>query len=525
MGVVPQKKDSKFSYKTSAKKEEELVFVNSITEKYYNDPVGFIKEFFPELTTAPNFKWQSEELEKYGDLRGLNQFAYVGCTGSGKSTLICLTIIWLLLTRNEPKIAVITSTAQQSTTTIFDTLATYLKKSEIGGLFHLGSMQITVNCNGNNVKNLCFSDEADKEKSNSLRGLHSTDSEKGITAVFLDEAGNFAEWVYQKLVGIMATGNSLWIISSNGGKAEGGFYKRFTIPEYGFKPRRITAWDIGMSEERINAMKVNYGGEDSDMFQEMILANFTGAESSAITLKEIETSIERYNSIPTNKNDKDIFMGLDLAAKTSGKSRNCICIRNSTHVLLWELVDANPKEIFKHAQMRMNEYSVKYCFFDASSILGTFFTDIARDPRFVRFLPQQMCKGWQQFLNKRSEVIFKMMQWIKSTGAVPFDNKLTSVFCAVENIIQNNYQRFGTQGKQGGKIRHTPKEDLEKIGDKQTVDKFDSLSYTFFFDNTNVAKQIFEIKDQRTEQKPLFFNQKKVSSSYMNEKSQNSWRF
>lgn len=511
----------KFSYSLSNKKTEQLNFVEDLQAKYYDDPIGFIKQFFPQMTTAPNFKWQSEELLKYGACKGLNQYAYVGCTGSGKSTLICLTIIWLLVTRNAPKMAVITSTAQQSTTTIFDTLATYLKNSDIGGLFGFASNQITLECNENNVKNLCFSDSEDGDKSNSLRGLHSTDSEAGITAVFMDEAGNFGEWVYQKLVGIMATGNSLWILSSNGGKAEGGFYKRFSTPDYGFIPRRITAWDIGMDEARIQAMKVNYGGEDSDMYQHMILANFTGAESSAITLQDIEASVARYNNSSTDSADSEIYMGLDLSAKTSGKSKNCLCIRNSTRVLLWELVDANPKEIFEHAKNRMDEYKVKYCFFDASSILGTFFTDIARDHRFVRFLPQQLCKHWQAFLNKRSECIFRMMHWIKKVGAVPFDNKLTSVFCAVENIVQNSNQRFGMVGAQGGKIRHTPKSELERVGDKQTVDKFDALSYTFQFDQTNVSKEIFEIKDSTNIEKPVFFNKPK-KTNYINN---SSWRF
>lgn len=471
--------------------------VKKIAEKYFDDCAGFVKRFFPALAQGDRAKWQIEEWEKYGALKDTNLHAYVGCTSCGKSTLIMMTCIWLCITRVDPRIVIITSTGKQSETTIFDAIREYVSKSPLKDYFELSSTTVTLKCNNNKIKYFCFGDEHD-DKGNALRGLHSTNSEKGITAVFLDEANKFGEWVYRKLTGIMAEGNALWVLSSNGGAAEGGFYLRFSNPSYGFKSRKITAWDIGMSQERIDIMAVNFGGVESEEYQHMICANFTGGDQSAIVLSEMQASRDRYDRGVVDKNDMDVFMGIDLSNKSSGKSKNCICIRNSSRVLLWELINIDPTELLPMIKRYMLEYNVKAAFYDASGVLGTTFAKVARnEPKIYRFLPQQLCKGDSEFLNRRSEVIFRMVTWIKILGEVPFDSKLYSMFGALENLIQSASIKFGTVGSMGGKIRSTSKENLEKAGDKTTMDKFDALSYTFAADNSNIANEIFGIKNTR----------------------------
>lgn len=494
--------------------EEQAAFVERLQNRYYGDCSGFVRYFFPHLAGNPKSAWQFNEFKKFGALKNINQYAYVGCTGSGKSTLIVLTCIWLCVTRNDPRIVIITSTGKQSETTIFDAIREYIGKSKLKEYFDVGATTVTLKCNGNKIKYFCFGDEND-DKGNALRGLHSTDAEKGITAVFLDEANKFGEWVYRKLAGIMADGNCLWVLSSNGGAAEGGFYLRFSNPSYGFQARKITAWDIGMSQERIDAMAANFGGIESEEYLHMICAEFTGGDQSAITLAEMEESKARYSRNVVDYNDREIFMGVDLSGKTSGKSKNCICIRNSTRVLLWQLMDIDPRELKPILEKYIAEYNVKYCFFDMSGVLGTLFKEIAyTNPKIQGFLPQVMCKSNSPFLNRRSEVIFRMIKWIKINGEVPFTDKLYSLFGAVENLIQASHVVFGKVGGQGGKIRHTSKENLEKAGDKVTMDMFDSLSYTFAADYENVANDVFDVHqsaiDKRTQSMAWLQNRNRV---------------
>lgn len=473
--------------------EAQSIVVQELQDKYYGDCGGFVKHFFPQLANSTRSQWQFDEFKKFGALENINQYAYVGCTGSGKSTLIVLTCIWLCLTRNDPRIVIITSTGKQSETTIFDAIREYIAKSDLQEYFDVGATTVTLKCNENKIKYFCFGDEND-DKGNALRGLHSTDSERGITAVFLDEANKFGEWVYRKLTGIMADGNCLWVLSSNGGAAEGGFYLRFSNPSYGFKARKITAWDIGMPQTRIDAMAANFGGVESEEYLHMICADFTGGDQSAITLMEMEEAAARYSRNVVDDNDKEVFMGVDLSGKTSGKSKNCICIRNSTRVLLWELMDIDPRELKPILEKYIKQYNVKYCFFDMSGVLGTLFKEIAfTNPKIQGFLPQALCKSGSPFLNRRSEVIFRMIKWIKINGEVPFTDKLYSLFGALENLIQSNNISFGKVGRQGGKIRHTSKEQLEKAADKVTMDKFDSLSYTFSADFENVSADVFNV--------------------------------
>lgn len=479
--------------KTQLKREQGRV-IEALAKKYRDDCGSFVKSFFPLLAKSERAAWQFDEFKKFNGLQGVNQYAYVGCTGSGKSTLIVLTCIWLCVTRVDPRIIIITSTSKQSETTILDAIRAYISKSKLADYFDVGSTQVVLKCNDNKIKYLCFGEEND-EKGNALRGLHSTDPVNGITAVFLDEANRFGEWIYRKLTGIMADGNCLWLLSSNGGAAEGGFYLRFANPSYGFISRKITAWDIGMPEERIKMMAANFGGEDSEEFQHMICANFTGGDQSAITLQEMEESHARYNRNVPDQSDMNIFMGVDLSGKTSGRSKNCICIRNSTRVLLWELIDMDPRKLKPLLEQYILQYRVKYCFYDLSGVLGTLFKEIAyTNSKLVGFLPQQLCKSSSPFLNRRSEVIFRMVKWIKINGEVPFNDKLYALFGSLENLIQSGNVVFGQVGRQGGKIRHTSKENLEKAGDKMTMDLFDALSYTFAAEQENVAQDVFNVR-------------------------------
>lgn len=478
-------------------KTQQNDIVSKIADKYYDDCGGFVRRFFPQMADNPKSQWQFDEWAKFGELKDINRYAYVGCTGAGKSTLIVMTCIWLCLTRNDPRIVIITSTGKQSETTIFDAIREYLTKSNLAEFFDIAATTVTLKCNGNKIKYFCFGDEND-EKGNALRGIHSTDPVRGISAVFLDEANKFGEWVYRKLTGIMADGNSLWVLSSNGGAAQGGFYLRFSNAAYGFTSRKVTAWDIGMSQERIDAMAANFGGVDSEEYQHMICANFTGSDETAITLAQMEESKARYLRNEPDRNDLHIVMGVDLSGKTSGKSKNCICIRNTTRILKWELLNMNPDELVPVLQNLMVEYNVKHCFYDASGTLGTLFSEVLyklHESRLEPFYPNGLgAVEHSPFLNKRSEVIFRMVQWIQSNGEVPFTDKLYALFGALENMVQSADTRFGRVGSLGGKIRYTTKEVLERAGDKTTMDMFDALSYTFAAEKSNVSEAVFNIR-------------------------------
>lgn len=471
---------------------------DSIARTYHKDPIGFMKKYFYKLTQADNFHWQAEEFLKYGELKGMNMYAYCGCTGAGKSTLICMTIIWLLFTRIAPKIVVITSTAQQSSTTIFDTLAYYIRNSDLADMVECAATSVTIKCNDNNAKVLCFADSPSGEKANSLRGIHAAESETGISAVFMDEANNFGEWIYQKLAGILATGNSLWVLSSNPSTATGGFYRRFSMPSYGFKARKITAYDIKMPQDRIDMIAANYGGKDSDMYKQMILAEFTSLPSSLISYNEVKASHDRYTAMIEEEHQKDNFnaewrhaagkvvMGVDLSAKTTGKSKNCICIRNERRILLWKLIDADPTELKDVVIRYMTEYSVSKCFYDGSGTLGHFFhKEVSDNPLIHRFTPNKKISSFSEFDMTRSEVIFRMAHWIKTVGGIPASNKILSVLCAIEA-----YEKGGAS-ETSNRITITPKSTLVKFGDLNTMDFIDALSYSFAGDTSNIADKIF----------------------------------
>lgn len=444
---------------------------------------------FDNFGVTPD-KWQSKVLKAFvrGDVKRL-RIAMAACAGPGKSAAIAW-CVWIFIScygdeTDKPKGYAISSTWD----TLADTLWPEVAKWRSLSPFLMETFEWTksrIYCRAHPetwfVAARSFSKNAnEEEQGRTLSGLHSK-----YIAYFIDESGDIpisvlksAEQGLSNCVfgRIVTAGNP----TSNTGilyfAVEEDFENWTVIRITGDPddPERSPRIDIDQARDMIE----KYGRDDSWVMS-FILGKFPkGGINTLLGPEEVREAIKRGQASDLTKvlyEHSQKRLGIDVAMY--GDDKTIIFPRQGMRAFMpVEMRDTAtegeaPSMIAARVIEAKNTWGSELEFVDCGGGYGegvvNYLRDAGADP--IRVVGAKKASRSSRYVNKRTEMYFKMRDWIRAGGILPNDTDL------IKELSTPTY------GLKGGKIALEAKA-LIKARIKRSPDKADALGMTFYMED------------------------------------------
>lgn len=308
----------------------------------------------------------------------------------------------------------------------------------------------------------CVFKTASKEKPEALQGLHADH-----VLALVDEASGVDDAVFEPLRGATGRLTTRIAYTSNPTRASGMFHRTQTHSAYREKWVRLVwnSWDSPFSDkDYLQELKDEYG-EQSDMYRVRVLGEFPSASPSQLIPTDLVNEAMRRHLRKGQYDFAPVILGVDVAWE--GNDRSSIYLRQGLYSKLlgvWHNIDNMTLAAW------VNEYwdthKVDACFVDVGWGTGVIdrLRQLGRKPVPVNFggRPDDA-----QYANKRSEMWFKLRDWLISGGAIEPSEDLKLDLTAPE---------YGPADA-GHKVLERKKETKKRAG--FSPDLGDSLALTF----------------------------------------------
>jgi hypothetical protein len=449
--------------------------------QYHHDPLGYVMAAFDwgvgeltEFASGPD-QWQVDVLNDIGEkLRSgkINhneaiQIAVASGHGIGKSALVAWIILWAMSTHEDTKGVVTANTENQLKTKTWAELAKWFRLCINRHWFEYTATAI-------------FSRDKEHEKTwridmvpwserntEAFAGLHNKGAR--ILLVF-DEASAIPDLIWEVAEGALTDEGTeiIWCCFGNPTRNIGRFRECFGKFKHRWNTRQIDSRSVSMTNKIQLQKWVDDYGEDSDFVRVRVRGVFPSASFNAlIGPEEVEAAMRRHYDADKYSHSP-MVLGVDVARQ--GDDSSVICRRQGlrTHPLrVMRIPDT--MLIAQQVMMDIDESEADGVFVDATGGYGVGVVDALRN---VRYSPMEVYFSGKasdsRYFNKRSEMWFDMVKWIKAGGALPNDPELAEELCAATYTFQ------------GDKFRLCDKDDIkEEIG--RSPDKADALALTFAF--------------------------------------------
>jgi hypothetical protein len=221
------------------------------------------------------------------------------------------------------------------------------------------------------------------------------------------------------------------------------------------------------NKAQINNWVEDYG-EDSDFVRVRVRGVFPSSSSNAIIGPEdMEVAMGRHYR-DDEYNYASVVLGVDVARQ--GDDSSVIAKRQG--IVLFPLKSIKIPDtilIANQVAIEIDDCSADGVFVDATGGYGVGVVDSLRNTRYSPIEVYFNGKATDpRYFNKRSEMYFVAVEWIKNGGALPNDPELKEEMCA------------HTYTFQGDKFRLCDKDDVkERIG--RSPDKADGFVLTFAY--------------------------------------------
>lgn len=276
--------------------------------------IGAFREGQEEL-----YEWQKEQLQEIKDsqewatLHKPYKLSLCAANGSGKDYIIVApTVVWMTLVNVRCLTIITSSSGVQLSAQTENYIAALCKAvNEYTGMTIFRIRQRFIKCllTGSEIR-LFATDEEGKAE-----GYHPLEPGAKM-AIWVNEAKSVDEAIFRALR--RCTGYTHWFNVSTPGEPKGYFHKSFTVPELGYRRRRITYKDCRTANkshiselERI-ADEIDLG-VTSALYRSKWLAEFTSIDVSCIiTLDQVNAVTG--NKVPKSRQTEPLKVGLDLSA-------------------------------------------------------------------------------------------------------------------------------------------------------------------------------------------------------------------
>jgi len=381
--------------------------------QYYADPLGWVMWAFPwgepgsELQnyTGPD-QWQCDELTAIGlsvierNFDGVNpvlpiQRATASGHGIGKSALTSWLILWLMSTRPKCRGTVTANTSDQLKTKTWGELAKWLDLCITGHWFQY---------------------------------QHAIDS---TSFYIFDEASNVPSKIWEVAEGGLTDGEPMFFVYGNPTRNHGRFFDCFNRQRELWATRQIDSRDCKFPNKELHKRWIKVWGADSDYVRVRILGRFPRAGDMQFIPSDVVTACMAAD--PIYVDDDPLIMGIDVAR--GGEDRNVIVYRKGrdarswptyiipgektrdTMLLVSKIVDlCDPQRARNYKGIPMLPDAI---FVDETGLGGPIvdrLRQLGLNVFGVNFGSSPFDK--QHFVNRSSEMWFRMREWLIAGGAV-----------------------------------------------------------------------------------------------------------
>ena len=427
---------------------------------YRRDPVLMVRELFGVEPDA----WQATCLREFPNNQ---RIALCASKGVGKSCLLAWLVWNFLLTRPTPKIAVTSITADNLSNGLWAELAYWMDKSPLlKELFTFTKTRIFAKSSPETW--FCAARSWSKSASaaevgNTLAGLHAD-----YIMFILDETGGFPEAIMASAEAalsscveghIVQAGNPTHLAGPlyNACTKERALWKVINISSDPDDPNRSSRVSVQWANEQI--MKY---GRDNPFVLVNVFGKFPPTSFDAlIGPDEVQEAMKRFYK-PSDYNNSAVVLGIDVAG--SGADSSVVFRRQGLQAFIpTQFRNIDGTEGANRVARIWDEHKADACFIDNTGGFGATWLDnlrrIGYSPLGIHFNGSPIS---EQYVNKRSEMMFECVDWIKKGGAIPNIPELMAA------LTQTNYSF------QKDKLIIEPKADIKaKLG--YSPDHLDSL--------------------------------------------------
>jgi hypothetical protein len=434
--------------------------------EWWDHPAKMVEDLFKVQPDA----WQAEALEAFPHAPLL---AMRACTGPGKSTVLAW-IGWnYLLTRPHPYIGATSITGDNLRANLWTEFGRwYARSPQLQSMFTKTKTAIFHNEHPQTWKleARSWAKDANPEQiGNTLAGVHAD-----YVMWLLDETGDYPDAVLPACEAIFS-GNpkeAHIVQAGNPSKRSGPLYHAVMDRTRRWKVITITADpDDPNRTPRVSVeharRQIELWGRENPWVKVKIFGEFPDSDFIAlISPAEVEAAQRRYYRAHEIGNAPKI-LGVDVARY--GNAASAICPRQGIQCFPIKKYRGVSSTQGAGIVSRMwSEFGAHACFADATGGFGAGWVDqlitLGRSPVGIHFAGQ--ANNSQRYANKRAEMAFEAVEWIKRGGALPESQELVAVLTQTTYSIQKD------------RLLLEPKEDIEaRLG--YSLDEFDSFILTF----------------------------------------------
>lgn len=429
-----------------------------------DDPVLFVQDVFKATPDA----WQVDVLRAFP----MNQrLAMKACKGPGKSTVLSWLVWNFIATRPRAKVVATSITADTLADTLWAEFAKWYERSPfLKRQFTWGKTQITNNESPGDsfVTARSWPKTADAaQQSAALAGYHAD-----YILFVLDESGGIPDAVMASAEAALSSAVEGRIVQAgNPTHLEGPLYRACTTERHLWHVTEITSDpDDPKRTPRVSAQwareQIEKYGRDNPYVLVNVFGQFPPSSMNAlIGPDEVRAAIAR-SYRPQDYANAARVLGVDVARE--GLDSSVIFPRQGLQAftpLVYRNLDGT--EGAKIVGRKWRDWDADACFIDNTGGFGSSWIDNTRrlgmQPIGVHFSERS---SDERFYNKRSEMIFGLIQWIKDGGALPDVPELSAALTKTTYTFK------------GSKLIIEPKEDVKtKLG--YSPDHMDALALTF----------------------------------------------
>jgi hypothetical protein len=405
-----------------------------------------------ELFGAEPDGWQEEALELYPSSPRL---AMKACKGPGK-TCVLAWIGWnFLLTRPQPKILATSISGDNLADGLWTEMAFWQGKSKLlQQMFEWTKTRIYAKGPYENTWWMAarqWSQSADKQQqANTLAGRHAD-----YILFLLDESGGIPDSVMVTAEAALSSCVEGHIIQAgNPTHLSGPLYRACSVERANWRVVEITGDPDDPKRSRRISLEwardmIKLWGRDHPYVMVNVLGKFPPASFNAlIGPDEVSASMRRFYRDHELGNAAKV-LGVDVAL--FGDDQSVIAFRQGLQ--MWNFKkyrNLQPSQGASIVAREWTDFGAQAAFVDATGGAGAGWVDglllLGRSPVGVQFAGQ--AHEDSRYANKRAEMYFEAVQWIKRGGALPPDDNLLAQLTATTYTYERRGDRFLIEPKE-----------------------------------------------------------------------------
>jgi hypothetical protein len=429
-----------------------------IFRRWYLDPSDMCRDLWQ---TEPD-AWQMEVFRVF---RTSPRIAMAACAGPGKSWTLAVLCWNFLLTRPNCWIGVTSITKDNLASGLWTELARLYEKSELlKKLFDMTKTYIAYRQSPATWKleARTWAKDADPTAIGSaLRGPH-TDYIMWV----LDETGDYPNSVLPVCENIFASSpkEAHIVMAGNPLKLDGPLYRACTVAKDLWHVARITADpDDPLRTPRIPVeyarQQIEQYGRDDPYVMVNILGQFPSQNfNSLISMDEVRASMNRmYREFELVNTAR--ILGVDVAR--DGLDFSIISRRRGLQ--MYPMSKYRNIDSIQGASLvarEWTEFKADATFVDSTGGFGAGWIDqlkvLGHAPVGIHF--NETALKTERYVNKRTEMMFEMVDWIKRGGAIPNDDRLAAALTQTTYIFRKDRVLIEPKDNVKRKIGYSPDE-------------------------------------------------------------------